>query len=86
MVDLGVSFPGCTSCTLKVPGGLRAQHAGPTAGVCRLVDALEWLVGWFHGLPELIPEGFPWQLLRDLAPDMEPAPVDAEPAGVPCLQ
>lgn len=55
------------------------------AEACRLVDALEWLVGWFHGLPELIPKGFPWQLLQDLAPDIEPAPVAAEPAGMPCL-
>jgi len=27
----------------------------------RVVDALEWLVGWLNGRPELIPGDFPWE-------------------------
>lgn len=27
----------------------------------RLVDALEFMVGWFNGVPALIPEGFGWE-------------------------
>ncbi|GJQ29446.1 MAG: hypothetical protein HBSAPP03_13300 [Phycisphaerae bacterium] len=30
----------------------------------RLVDAFEFLVGWLHGAPGLVPPGFPWELLR----------------------
>ena len=51
----------------------------------RLVDALEWLVGLLHGLPEVMPPDFPWVMLKDLVP---PAPEEAaveeaaaEPAG-----
>lgn len=27
----------------------------------RLIDAFEWLVGWLHDRPELIPPNFPWE-------------------------
>ncbi|HRJ49854.1 MAG: ABC transporter substrate-binding protein [Phycisphaeraceae bacterium] len=50
--------------------GLRAARSGRVAVVDgnqmfsrpgpRLADAMAWLVGWLHGLPGLIPEGFPW--------------------------
>jgi len=30
----------------------------------RLVDALQWLVGWLHGREELIPAGFAWEPWR----------------------
>ncbi|MEM1184602.1 MAG: ABC transporter substrate-binding protein [Planctomycetota bacterium] len=39
-----------------VDGNQMFNRPGP-----RLVDAYEWLVGWLHGRPELIPEGFPWR-------------------------
>lgn len=29
----------------------------------RLADALEWLVGWLHHRPELMPPAFPWERL-----------------------
>ncbi len=29
----------------------------------RLIDALEWLVGWLNDRPELMPRGFPWAIL-----------------------
>jgi iron complex transport system substrate-binding protein len=55
-------------------GGLRAVRGGQVALVDgaqmfhrpgpRLVDAFQWLVGWLNDRPELIPRGFPWQLLR----------------------
>ncbi len=31
----------------------------------RLVDAFEWLVGWLQDRPELVPEGFAWERLRE---------------------
>ncbi len=40
-----------------VDGSQMFNRPGP-----RLVDAQEWLVGWLHGRPELIPPGFPWEL------------------------
>ncbi len=40
-----------------VDGNQMFNRPGP-----RLVDAFEWLVGWLHDRPELIPEGFPWRL------------------------
>jgi len=39
-----------------VDGNQMFSRPGP-----RLVDAFEWLVGWLHGLPKLIPPGFPWE-------------------------
>lgn len=42
-----------------VDGNQMFNRPGP-----RLVDAYEWLVGWMHGLPGLIPKGFPWEPLR----------------------
>lgn len=39
-----------------VDGNQMFNRPGP-----RLVDALEWLVGWLQRRPELIPAGFPWQ-------------------------
>lgn len=39
-----------------VDGNQMFNRPGP-----RLVDAYEWLVGWLHGRPELIPVGFPWE-------------------------
>jgi iron complex transport system substrate-binding protein len=38
-----------------VDGNQMFSRSGP-----RLVDAFEWLVGWFNGVPGLIPERFPW--------------------------
>ncbi|MEM7754268.1 MAG: ABC transporter substrate-binding protein [Planctomycetota bacterium] len=40
-----------------VDGNQMFNRPGP-----RLVDAFEWLVGWLHDRPELIPAGFPWKL------------------------
>lgn len=40
-----------------VDGNQMFNRPGP-----RLVDAFEWLVGWLHDRPELIPETFPWKL------------------------
>lgn len=39
-----------------VDGSQMFNRAGP-----RIADAFEWLVGWLHGRPELIPSGFPWE-------------------------
>lgn len=39
-----------------VDGSAMFNRPGP-----RLVDAFEWLVGWLHHRPELIPRGFPWR-------------------------
>lgn len=39
-----------------VDGNQMFNRPGP-----RLVDAFEWLVGWLHGRPQLIPGGFPWE-------------------------
>lgn len=41
-----------------VDGNQMFSRPGP-----RLVDALEWLVGWLHDRPDLIPSGFPWREL-----------------------
>jgi iron complex transport system substrate-binding protein len=51
---------------------MRAVHDGQVALVDgnqyfnrpgpRLVDGLEWLVGWLQGRPQVIPEGFVWEL------------------------
>jgi iron complex transport system substrate-binding protein len=38
-----------------VDGNQMFNRPGP-----RIVDAFEWLVGWLHGRPDLIPAGFPW--------------------------
>lgn len=38
-----------------VDGNHMFHRPGP-----RLVDAFEWLVGWLHDRPEIIPAGFPW--------------------------
>lgn len=38
-----------------VDGNQMFNRPGP-----RLVDALEWLVGWLHERPDLVPAGFPW--------------------------
>lgn len=38
-----------------VDGNQMFNRPGP-----RLVDAYEWLVGWLHDLPALMPAGFPW--------------------------
>lgn len=45
----------------------------------RLVDALEWLVGLLHGLPEVMPPDFPWVMLTDLLATPEEA--IPEPTG-----
>ena len=37
-------------------------------------------MGWLHGLDSLIPPGFPWMLLQDLAPD-QGEPASLEPPG-----
>lgn len=39
-----------------VDGNQYFNRPGP-----RLVDAFEWLVGWLHDRPELIPPGFAWE-------------------------
>ncbi|MBL9032452.1 MAG: ABC transporter substrate-binding protein [Phycisphaerae bacterium] len=39
-----------------VDGNQMLSRPGP-----RLVDAFEWLVGWLHDRPEIIPPGFPWR-------------------------
>ncbi|KAI8821660.1 uncharacterized protein EV422DRAFT_614898 [Fimicolochytrium jonesii] len=39
-----------------VDGDAMFNRPGP-----RLVDALEWLVGFIHDKPEYIPQGFPWE-------------------------
>jgi ABC-type Fe3+-hydroxamate transport system substrate-binding protein len=41
-----------------VDGNQMFNRPGP-----RLVDAFEWLVGWLHDLPHLIPDDFPWATL-----------------------
>jgi ABC-type Fe3+-hydroxamate transport system substrate-binding protein len=41
-----------------VDGSQMFNRPGP-----RLVDALEWLVGWLNDRPQLIPEGFPVEYL-----------------------
>jgi ABC-type Fe3+-hydroxamate transport system substrate-binding protein len=41
-----------------VDGNQMFNRPGP-----RLVDAFEFLVGWLQGRPELIPAGFPWELI-----------------------
>jgi ABC-type Fe3+-hydroxamate transport system substrate-binding protein len=43
-----------------VDGHAMFNRPGP-----RLVDAQEFLVGFFEGRPELIPPGFPWELFAD---------------------
>ena len=42
-----------------VDGNQMFSRPGP-----RLVDAFEWMVGWFTGRDELIPEDFPWEVWR----------------------
>lgn len=42
-----------------VDGNQMFSRPGP-----RLVEAYEWLVGWLHDRPALIPDGFPWEPLR----------------------
>jgi iron complex transport system substrate-binding protein len=39
-----------------VDGNQMFNRPGP-----RLVDAYEWLVGWLHDRPELVPASFPWE-------------------------
>ncbi|MFG0329901.1 MAG: ABC transporter substrate-binding protein [Phycisphaerales bacterium] len=41
-----------------VDGSAMFNRPGP-----RLVDAFEWLVGWLHDRPDLIPVDFPWRPL-----------------------
>ncbi|MBU6411983.1 MAG: ABC transporter substrate-binding protein [Planctomycetes bacterium] len=41
-----------------VDGNQYFNRPGP-----RLVDGLEWLVGWLQGRPEVIPEGFVWDAM-----------------------
>lgn len=41
-----------------VDGNHMFNRSGP-----RLVDALEFLAGVIHGRPDLIPEGFPYEML-----------------------
>ena len=43
------------------------------------MDALEWLVGLLHGLPEVMPPEFPWMMLEDLLPT--PREAVPEPVG-----
>lgn len=38
-----------------VDGSQMFNRPGP-----RLIDALEWLVGWLNDRPEIVPRGFPW--------------------------
>jgi len=42
-----------------VDGSQMFNRPGP-----RIADALEWLVGYLHDRPELIPDGFPWEPWR----------------------
>jgi len=42
-----------------VDGGQMFNRPGP-----RVVDALEFMVGWINGRDGLIPEGFPWRPMR----------------------
>ncbi|CAG8545736.1 4312_t:CDS:2 [Acaulospora morrowiae] len=42
-----------------VDGNQMFNRSGP-----RLVDALEWLVGYINDIPEIIPKNFPWQNLK----------------------
>ena len=46
--------PGSGRGVMLVDGNQMFSRPGP-----RLVDAYRWLVGWLHGVPELMPEGFP---------------------------
>ncbi|MCC6660800.1 MAG: ABC transporter substrate-binding protein [Phycisphaerales bacterium] len=41
-----------------VDGNQMFSRPGP-----RLVDAFEWLVGWLNERPDLVPPGFPWELM-----------------------
>jgi ABC-type Fe3+-hydroxamate transport system substrate-binding protein len=42
-----------------VDGNQYFNRPGP-----RLVDGLEWLVGWLQGRPEVIPKGFVWESVK----------------------
>ncbi|GBC05894.1 hypothetical protein RclHR1_00650013 [Rhizophagus clarus] len=42
-----------------VDGNQMFNRPGP-----RLVDALEWLVGYINDIPEMIPRNFPWENLK----------------------
>ncbi|CAG8512021.1 21919_t:CDS:2 [Gigaspora rosea] len=42
-----------------VDGNQMFNRSGP-----RLVDALEWLVGYINDIPEVIPKNFPWENLK----------------------
>ncbi len=42
-----------------VDGNQYFNRPGP-----RLVDAFAFLVGWLNGRPELVPEGFAWEVMR----------------------
>jgi iron complex transport system substrate-binding protein len=55
--------------TAIVDGNAMFNRPGP-----RLADALEWLVGFLHGRPEIIPPGFPWELMRDEEMQYAPTP------------
>lgn len=47
---------GANSTVALVDGNQMFNRPGP-----RLVEALEWLVGWLNERPEVVPEGFPWR-------------------------
>ncbi|KAL1922512.1 uncharacterized protein VTP21DRAFT_10051 [Calcarisporiella thermophila] len=42
-----------------VDGNQMFNRPGP-----RLVDAFEWLVGYLHDRPDIIPEGFPYKIIK----------------------
>jgi hypothetical protein len=44
---------------MLVDGNQMFNRPGP-----RLIDALEWLVGWLNDRPEVVPPGFPAEAWR----------------------
>ncbi len=51
-----------------VDGSQMFNRPGP-----RLVEAFLFLVGWLHGVPDMIPAGFPWQAADPPTPGPPPA-------------
>ncbi|MFG0285461.1 MAG: ABC transporter substrate-binding protein [Phycisphaerales bacterium JB039] len=50
------ALPAVRAGRVALVDGSQFHRPGP-----RLVDALEWLVAWLHGRPELMPPGFAWE-------------------------
>jgi ABC-type Fe3+-hydroxamate transport system substrate-binding protein len=57
--DLPAVREGRADAVALVDGNQMFNRPGP-----RLVDALEWLVGWLQERPEFVPKGFPFRFAR----------------------